>query len=154
MTTSLPETLGLDTNCIVYYIETVGDRAAYLAEHVVGPMERGRLAAVTSVVTLAEILVPALRAGDANRAEELEQVLLTLTGLTVLAADAELMKVAAAIRAVSGLRLLDCIQLGAARLGGATAFLTNDRRMQREGTGIEVLILDDLLAAAATGDPA
>lgn len=67
-------------------------------------------------------------------------------GLGILPVSADIAQEAARIRAATGVRLPDAVQLASAIAAGADAFLTNDRRLQRPGTGIEVMVLDDLAA--------
>ena len=55
---------------------------------------------------------------------------------------------AARIRATTGLKLPDAVSIAAAKMAGAEAYVTNDRRQQRDGTGISVLVLDDLVRDA------
>jgi predicted nucleic acid-binding protein len=45
------------------------------------------------------------------------------------------------------MQLGDALQVAAAAESGAPAFLTNDRRLIRDVSGIEMLFLDDLVAA-------
>ena len=67
-----------------------------------------------------------------------EHVLLSIVPLTPeVAADA------AVIRGIRRLTLPDAIHLATARAAGATAFVTNDRRM-RGSTKLEVVYLGDL----------
>jgi predicted nucleic acid-binding protein len=50
------------------------------------------------------------------------------------------------VRGARGPALADAVQLATARAAGATAFVTNDRRMG-DVHGLEVLFLDDLAPA-------
>jgi predicted nucleic acid-binding protein len=54
---------------------------------------------------------------------------------------------AAVIRGIRGMSLADAVHLASARAVGATAFVTNDRRL-RGSSKLEVVYLDDLLPSA------
>lgn len=73
-----------------------------------------------------------------------------LPGLALKALDTETAVTAARLRGASGVGLGDAIHLATAMEAGAAAFLTNDRRLVGRVPGLDVLLLDDLLA---TSDP-
>jgi predicted nucleic acid-binding protein len=143
-----PNLLGLDTNCFIYWQEHDGGRRAeFLQTEVFLPMATGRQRAVTSQITLVELLVPAFRANDHARARNLSEAIAALPGLRIRDVDQAVAERAAAVRASNGMQLGDALQVAAAAESGAPAFLTNDRRLFRDVSGIDVLLLDDLVAA-------
>jgi predicted nucleic acid-binding protein len=81
------------------------------------------LLAITSV-TLAEVLVGPLRAGQEALAQQFERL---LRAWPVIALDADLAVQAARLRAQHGLKLADATQLAAALSINATALVTHDR---------------------------
>ena len=121
--------IGLDTPVFVYLLE---EHPAYLP--VVRPIfeavSDGRLSAVTSGLTLLEVLVIPLRNGDAGMAQSYEDLLGDSRGLRLATIDLEQIRGAARLRAQwPKLRTPDALQLAAALLAGCSAFVTNDRRL-------------------------
>jgi len=57
--------------------------------------------------------------------------------------DTTLARETALVRATSGLRMPDAVQVAAARLAGADAIVTNDHRWAGRVQGPAVLMLDD-----------
>ena len=63
--------------------------------------------------------------------------------LTILPLDVGLAREVALVRAATGLRTPDAIQVAAARVARADAIVTNDRRWARRVTKPPVLLLDE-----------
>lgn len=137
------KTVGLDTAPFIYFIEDValyGD----LLEPVFDRLENHGLRAVTSTVTLAEILTKPLADKNFGLVDEIKFTLKTFSTLSMVAIDEKLAEAAALIRARYRFRLPDALQIAAAIDGDATLFVTNDGRLKKIDT-IEVLVLDDYL---------
>jgi predicted nucleic acid-binding protein len=120
--------LGLDTAIFIYFIEqhpVYGRLLAPLFQHV----EREQLRIATSALTLLETLVVPYRAGDEILARKYEAILTNGRGLTLVAIDAPLIRLAAQIRAATSARTPDALQLASALTARCTAFLTNDKRL-------------------------
>lgn len=137
--------VAIDASIFVYLIE---EHPSYLS--VVQPLfeaiHDGRLAAVTSGITLLEVLVLPLRNKDNRLAESYEIVLTESRGLRVAAIDADQIRSAAHLRARwPALRTPDALQLAAALLAGCSAFVTNDRRLPSI-PGLRVVQLKDYVA--------
>lgn len=139
------ETVALDTAPFIYFIE---ENQAYLS--VVRPffeaLNAGDFVAVTSVVTLIEVLVHPFRAGDPELARRYRGILEEAEGLRTVPLSWRIAEEAARIRAQHNLRTPDDIQLATAAREGAAFFLTNDSRIPSL-PGLQPLILDDLLPA-------
>jgi predicted nucleic acid-binding protein len=152
---SLPELLGLDTNCFVYYIEDPPDspRRRFLQWEVFEPMAAGRMHAATSAITVAELLVAAHRQGAGDRALGLRAALEAIPNLRVVDVDIEVAARAAEIRGRWGAALPDAIQVATCLSVGAGALLTNDTDMRRLGEAVDVIILDDVAANSGTRPP-
>jgi predicted nucleic acid-binding protein len=119
--------VALDTACFIYLVEEES-RFLPVLEPVFEALDAGRLRAVTSAVTLLEVLVVPLRAGDADLADRYEAFLTRSRGLTMLDLTRTLLRAAAELRAGKPrLRTPDALQLAAALSSRCTAFLTNDR---------------------------
>lgn len=106
-------------------------------------MADGRLAGVTSVITLGEVLVQPIRQGDVLLQRRFTNALLRGAGFQTLAVDAPSAMLAAELRARYNLHLPDACQVAVALRQRCEAFLTNDRRLARV-TELRVLVLDDL----------
>ena len=135
--------IGLDTAPFIYYIEDVAPYADLLVP-VYGLLENDTLRAVTSTVTLAEILTKPFADKNFSLADEIKFTLKSFSSLSVASIDERLAEAAALIRARYAIRLPDALQLAAAIQGEATLFLTNDKRV-RKVDAVEVLVLSDFL---------
>ena len=135
--------IGLDTAPFIYYIEDVAPFADLL-EPVFGLLENHSLRAVTSTVTLAEILTKPFADKNFSLADEIKFTLKSFSSLSVASIDEKLAEAAALIRTRYTIRLADALQLAMAIQGDATLFLTNDKRVKKVDT-IEVLVLSDFL---------
>ena len=93
-------------------------------------IDAGRLQAVTSTLTLMEVLVVPLRAGQVALARQYEDILRHTRGLRVTDVDAPHVRAAAQLRARwPTLRTPDAIQLATALLARCSSFVTNDARL-------------------------
>ena len=137
------ERIGLDTNLFIYFLEDhprYGTWCASLFDRI----ERGHNAAVTSTVTLLELLVQPYR----DQKEELAQKIFALTStypkIEWVSVSLTLADRAAELRARYRLSTPDAIQLATAIAGKAVRFYGNDRGLRRVKE-IECCILDDLV---------
>jgi predicted nucleic acid-binding protein len=135
--------IALDSNVLIYLIETRGPLADAAAS-IVDAVAAGRVVAVMSAIGLVEVLVGPARRGDAIAFESIAQALRDLP-LDVPALDSTIAEDAAWIRGAAAVGLEDAVHLATARSAGATAFVTNDRRL-RSLPNLEVVYLDDLVA--------
>ena len=120
--------VALDTCVFIYFIEDHPRFAAPLAE-LFTAIDAGSVRAVTSELALLEVLVAPLRGGDRALAEQYEELLARGRGLTLRPLDRALLRAAAQLRAATGVRVPDALQLAAGLAEGCRAFLTNDRRL-------------------------
>jgi predicted nucleic acid-binding protein len=133
--------VALDANILIYVLE--GNEAfGARARAVVDAIDGGALAASMATVGQVEILAGPARIGDAGvferTADEIRSLGITLVPLTPAVAED-----AAWIRGTSGAGLADAIHVAGARAAGATAFITNDRRIKSR-PNLDVFYLDDL----------
>lgn len=133
--------VALDTATFVYFIE---DHPRYgpAVEPLFRAVDRGEVPAVTTGVTLLETLVAPLRRNQRALAERYETLLTRSRGLRMIDLDGALLRTAAEIRAATGARTPDALQLAGAVAAGCTRFVTNDRRVPAL-PGLEVLQLAD-----------
>lgn len=134
--------LGLDASPFIYLIER---NPAYLAtsREAFRQINAGVLSGHSSVITLTEVLVQPLQRGNAQLAGRYRRFLTRSRNLTLEPLSAIIAESAANLRARYGLRTPDALHLATVISAGCTAFLTNDRRLQRV-TEVNVLVLADL----------
>lgn len=135
--------IAIDSNVLIYLLDGSGRRAE-LAACLVDAIGRGEIEGILASVGLAEVLVASARADDGPIFEQTAATLRDL-GLRVIALDALAAEDAAWIRGRTGASMPDAIHLACAIRGGATMFVTNDRRMPTPAR-LEIAILDDLVA--------
>ena len=135
--------VALDASIFIYFIEE-HPRFMPVVEPVFSSIAEGSLAAVTSSLTLLEVLVHPLRANLPALADEYEQILTHSAGVELIPLDQRLLRVAAHLRAATRLKTPDAIHLASALKAGCTAFLTNDDRIPA-GLGIRILRARDYL---------
>ena len=131
--------IGIDTSILIYVVE---DHPVYAAplQPVFEWLERRRGHAVTSVVTMLEILVQPYRTADTDRVNQLYALLSTYPGLEWVSADLAIADRAVRLRAEHNLRTPDAIQAATAIGRGASGFLTNAAAFRRV-TALDVLTL-------------
>jgi predicted nucleic acid-binding protein len=108
-------------------------------------MYRGEFNVVTSVLTISEVLVYPLRAGNTILAQQYRDILFNSQGLTTIEVLPDIAENAAKLRADYNLRTPDAIQMATAIYGGASFFLTNDIRLPSL-PGLTVLVLNQLMS--------
>lgn len=133
--------LGVDTAPLIYFIEQ-HPRYGPMVSPVFYLISEGRIAGVTTVVTLVEVLTQPLRRGDQQLADQYKAVLESSDHLAMVSIDSSTAESAALLRAMHGLRTPDALQLAAALDAGCEAFLTNDARLSRI-PGLKMLVLDE-----------
>ncbi len=136
------ERIGLDTNIFIYFLEDhprYGSWCASLFELI----ERGHTSAVTSTVTLLELLVQPYREKKEDLAQKIFALVGTYPKLDWAPVTLELADQAAELRARYRLSTPDAIQLATAIGDKAARFYGNDRGLRRVKE-MECLIVDDL----------
>jgi predicted nucleic acid-binding protein len=139
--------IGLDSNLFIYLIDDVAPWSRQVAELLVA-IDSGVASANLSAIGLTEILSGPARDGDLARLERNNDDIRAISGLTIGPLDHDIAVDAAVIRGVRGMTLPDAIHLATARVAGATAFVTNDRRV-RGSAKLEVIYLDELEVGVA-----
>jgi predicted nucleic acid-binding protein len=137
--------VGLDTAPLIYFVEAHRDYLS-VVEPLFEAIDAGRLTAVTSALMLLEALVVPLRSGDLALAGRYEVLLRRSRGLELVDLSPAVLRDAAALRAVAGVRTPDAIQLAAALSRGCRAFVTNDRALPTV-RGMKIVQLRDFLQA-------
>lgn len=135
--------VALDTSIFLYFIE---EHPLYLplVEPLFEAIDAGKLEAVTSSLTLLEVLVIPFRFSNAALIERYETLLTKSQGLRLVDLDRDFLRAVAQVRASTRAKTPDAMQLAAAMAAGCPVFLTNDDRIP-ELPGLRVLLLDDYL---------
>ena len=118
-----------DTNLFVYLLEDKGE----LTERIVSLRERmieRNDELLTSSLTLGEILVKPLEAGNEALARRYEQAI--ATAATIVPFDQSAAYAFAAVRRDRTIRPPDAIQLACASVADVDMFITNDHRLNRK----------------------
>lgn len=133
--------VGLDTAIFIYFIE---EHPTFLplVEPLFDAIDGGHLEAVTSELTLLEVLVVPYGADDVELAGRYETLLTNSRGLRTLPLERALLRAAARLRSLARIKTPDALQVAAALSAGCTAFITNDRTLPA-GLGLDVLELAD-----------
>ena len=137
-----PGPVAVDTVVFIYFVE---ERPIFvdLVQELLGEVAAGRLQAVTSALTLLEVLVVPLRHGNRALADRYEALLTRSRGLHLAPVDLAHLRAAAQLRAsFPGLGTPDALQLTAALSTGCTSLVTNDRHLPSV-PGLKVLQLRD-----------
>jgi len=135
--------VGLDTAPLIYFIER---HPTYLpfVDPFFEAVELGDVQAVTSTLTLTEVLVRPYRHGNRSLGQQYSSILLHSRNLKTLPVSAAIAAEAARLRAAHGLKTPDSIQVATAHLSNAAAFLSNDAGIASI-PGLELILLDRLL---------
>lgn len=135
--------IGLDTGIFIYQLEA---NENYLrgANRVFAWVEEARHSAVTSSLTLLELLVQPYRKRDIDRVNQIYALLSTYPHIEWIVPTLEIADCAARLRAEYNLRTRVALQAATASASQATGLISNDAAFQRVA-GLEVLILDQLL---------
>ena len=132
----------LDTNVFIYAAEASAAYPQVVA--LFGRLAAGQLTAVTSMLTLAEVLVGPLRSGNGRIRAGYERQITSGRVLTVIEPDRDVLIRAALFRARSPrVKLPDAIHVATAELAGCDVMLTNDAKIGPV-PGLQVVIVNDL----------
>ena len=131
--------VAIDTAIFIYFIEE-HPKFLPLIEPLFREADRGHMELVTSALTLLEVLLVPYRTGDHLLAARYESLLTRSRGVRIGDISRDLLRAAAQLRAATGVKTPDSLQLVAALATGSTAFLTNDRDLPNI-PGIRILQL-------------
>src|SRR6266513_843689 len=118
--------VGVDTAIFIYFIEE-HLRFLPLVEPLFREVNERRKELVTSALTLLEVLVVPYRSGDHLLAGRYEALLTRSRGVRLAEISRDHLRAAAHLRAATGVKTPDSLQLVAALAAGCVTFLTNDR---------------------------
>jgi predicted nucleic acid-binding protein len=120
-----------DSNVVIFAIER-GNKWTAMLRALFEAIERGRMHAVTSEVTLAEVLVKPIAERDDEVVRHYEAVLAEDSPLVTVALDRSILRASAQVSGRLGVKLIDAIHVATAIEHGCGAFLSNDIRLGRK----------------------
>jgi predicted nucleic acid-binding protein len=135
--------IALDTSVFIYQMEA-HPRYLPASDLVFAWLDRRGSQAVTSTITMTELLVPAYREADEDRVNLFYGLLSTYPSLRWIPPDLEIADLAARLRARHGMRTPDSLQAATAMHAGASGMITNDEVFCRV-EGFETLVLERML---------
>jgi len=135
--------IALDTSIFIYQLEA-NTRYLALTDVVFSWVERAGHEAVTSTITMTELLVPSYRDKDEHRVDAFYGLLTTYPNLRWIAPDLETADLAAKLPALYRLLTPDALQAATAIRAQATGFVTNDPVFARIGE-LDTVVLDRTL---------
>jgi predicted nucleic acid-binding protein len=135
--------IALDTSVFIYQLEG-NTRYLPLTVPIFSWLEQPQSQAVTSTITMVELLVQAYREAGEPRARMFYALVSTYPNLSWIAPDLEIAGRAARLRARHRLRTPDALQAATAEYSEAGGLVTNDTVFARVAA-FETLVLDLLL---------
>jgi predicted nucleic acid-binding protein len=139
---SVHRRVAIDSSVFICFLEA-NPMYAQLANAVFVWIEKPEHLAVTSTVTLTELLVHAYRHNSDILIDKYYGLFPNYPNLQWIAPDLNISDLAARIRAPDQLRTPDALQAATAIHAAATGFVTNDFKFQRVSE-FETLVLDDV----------
>ncbi|MBI5641236.1 MAG: type II toxin-antitoxin system VapC family toxin [Nitrospirae bacterium] len=133
----------LDTSIFIYFVEQ-HPRYHKLCSSIFEDIEASRIKAVTSTLTLLEILVQPYKLKKEELVLKFYSLLVTYPHLSWIDMNLAVADRAAGLRAKYGLKTPDAIQIASALSHGAGAFICNDRAFKKIKE-IECLIIDNFM---------
>lgn len=133
----------IDTAPFIYFIEK-HPRYLNVVKPVFIEINAGEIEAITSTITLIEVLVHPFKTKNETLGQKYRDILLHSEGLTTFEILHEISEMSSRLRAKYTIKTPDAIQIAVGVLYGATKFLTNDPDLKKVSE-IEVLVLDDFL---------
>jgi len=129
-------TVVLDTN-IFLNVKNKEEPYCRYSRQVLDAVDDGRIQAVVSVVTVAELCAGYYAAGDENGKQELIMHLASSKAFTIMELDLKLAEAAGRIRAETGLRLPDAIIVASGRARRAEYIITHDEEFRKSSRYLE-----------------
>jgi predicted nucleic acid-binding protein len=135
--------IALDTSVFIYQLEPNSKYLAY-SDPIFSWLERPGSRAITSAITMTELLVLPYRERDEPRVNDFYGLLSTYPNLDWIAPNLEIAELAARLRALHRLQTPDALQAATAVHAQATGLITNDPVFSRIDS-FETLVLDQLV---------
>lgn len=141
----------IDTNIFIYALDDVPPFAS-LVQDVLDAVDLHRLHAVTSELTLCELLVVPFRQNDREAEDSGRAMLCQRPCLEVVPVSWPVLEKTARLRAAQlSLRTPDAIHLATAQLADCSVFLTNDAHLQIAEADLKTIVLSAFVDDSAKG---
>lgn len=127
----------------IYFIEK-DPKYLSIVRPIFAEIDAEKIDALTSTITLLEVLVLPFKTKNESLAEKYREILLYAEGLTTFEISHEVSELSSKLRAKYSIRTPDAIQIAVGIVYGADAFLTNDSDLKKVND-IRVVILEDFL---------
>ena len=139
--------VALDTAPFIYLLE---EHPRYLpvVEPLFRTIDAGDLEAATSALTLLEVLVVPYREADLALAARYETILTRSRGLRLVDLSLPQLRASAQLRAATGMKTPDALQVTAALSSGCTALVTNDDRWPTSVGTLRILQVESYAGGA------
>ena len=135
------EPIAIDTMIFIYHFEAHPTYSP-ITTRIFEQIETGRLRAVTSYITLLEILVKPFKENDRRAVSDYTDLLTTFPNLEFVPVGKGIAEMAASIRARYSVKTPDAIQIATAIVSGSSIYITNDETLKKV-TDVEVMVLKD-----------
>jgi predicted nucleic acid-binding protein len=135
----------VDTCAVIYFVEKIEPYHS-TSRPLWDALAAGTQEVVTSELTLLEVLVKPLRAGDMAMASLYRNLLLSTLMFSSLPVDRATLEAAAMLRAGLNLKTPDAIHAASAQKAGCGLFVTNDAGF-RKVPGLKVAVLAEVAAS-------
>ena len=135
--------VGIDTMAFIYHFEKNENYQPFTTA-LFSCIESGDIKAVTSMITLLEVLVKPKKEKNNYLVEEYKFLLETFPNLRMLSLDAKVADIASGLRAEYNIKTPDAIQVASAMSAGAEAFITNEPSLKRIDK-LDVIIMKEVL---------
>jgi len=133
----------IDTAPFIYFIEK-DPKYLGILRPIFAEIDVGKIDAITSTITLLEVLVLPFKTKNEFLAEKYREILLYAEGLTTFEISHEVSELSSKLRAKYSIRTPDAIQIAVGIIYGADTFLTNDSGLKKIND-IRVVILEEFL---------
>ncbi|HKM81143.1 MAG TPA: PIN domain-containing protein [Candidatus Acidoferrum sp.] len=133
----------IDTSVFIYHVQA-NPRYLPATDRIFAWLERPSSSAVTSCISMTELLAQPIREGDENRVGEFFALLTRYPHLEWVPASLQIAALAARFRSEHRLRTPDALQAATAVYSSATSLITNDAAFRRLSE-FQVVLLDDVL---------
>lgn len=133
----------IETAPLIYYVE---ENPRYLApmDTIINAIEQSNLVAMSSVITLTEVLSHPIKLGNHRLEQQYQDILVNGESFQLISVNIQIAQEAARLRARYGLRTPDAIHVASALYAQCQAFLTNDKAITKVNE-LRVLLLDELI---------
>jgi len=135
--------VGLDTMVFIYHFEE-NQLYSPLTLSIFESLEKGNFNAITSMLTLLEILVKPKKENNLLLTERYKLLFETFPNLQVKEINENIADIASSLRVNYNINTPDAIQIATSLEAKADTFITNDATLKKISE-IEVLLLDEML---------